>query len=138
MDAWGLTFLLNWKRLFCISPRGYLDKKMRSLAIHPTHDIMLGFFNSKEVKFMHLTRLKLVCKVMSSSLYQKKVLGTFFVCNQIAFCAFVATWLCWYIRRYWLIFKDPIESQHRVPAPWTYIFLTNCPLYSFTLINGHR
>ena len=41
-----------------------------------------------------------------------QVQGTFFVCYQIAFSSFVATWLCLYFQRYWLIFKDPIESMH--------------------------
>ncbi len=35
-------------------------------------------------------------------------------------CSIAAIYLCLYFRRYyWLIFKDPIESRHRVSTPYT-------------------
>ena len=47
-----------------------------------------------------------------------QVVGTFFVYQQIAFCTFVATWLCYYLRRYWLKFKYPIESCTPLAYIW--------------------
>ena len=66
--------------------------------------------------------------------YPDPVLGTFFVCKQIVFCSYVATWLCYYLWRYCLIFKDPIKSQHRVHGMGTYSYLTTFHLYCFNLI----
>ena len=41
-------------------------------------------------------------------------LGYLFVCQQIALYSFIVTWQCNNLLRYWLIFKDPIESRYRV------------------------
>ena len=60
------------------------------------------------------------------------LLETFLICSQIAFCSFVATWLCQYSRRYWLIFKDLIEDLHRVHGVGTVIY--HLSLYYLTLI----
>ena len=40
---------------------------------------------------------------------------------------FSAIWLCWYSRYHWLIFKDPIESRHKVIAIGKYSNLTLTP-----------
>ena len=47
--------------------------------------------------------------------YLAQVVWTFFVCQQIAFCSCIATWLSLNFRRYLLIFEDLIESRHKVP-----------------------
>ena len=44
--------------------------------------------------------------------YLDPVLGTFSPASK--FCSFVATWLCYFLRCNWLIFKDPILIWHRV------------------------
>ena len=56
-------------------------------------------------------------------------MGTFFICYQSSFCSFVATCLCQYYRRYWLIFKYPIECRY----PENIQLFNPYPIYSFTL-----
>ena len=63
------------------------------------------------------------------------MLGTFFVCYQIAFCSFVATWLCYYSLGSWLIFKDPFKSRHRVHGEGDIQFYNPSSLYCFTLLD---
>ena len=58
--------------------------------------------------------------------------GTFLLLENSFLFFFVATRLCLHLR-YWLIFKDPIESRQRVPSRWVELY-SSCPLYSFTLI----
>ena len=63
------------------------------------------------------------------------LLRTSFVCQQIAFCSFVATWLCYYSLGSWLIFKDPFKSRHRVHGEGDIQFFNPFSLYCFTLLD---
>ena len=49
---------------------------------------------------------------------------------------FSATYLCWYSRHYWLIYKYPIGSRYKVLGKETYNYLTPIPLKCFTLMSG--
>ena len=66
--------------------------------------------------------------------YLDQVVGTFFFCYQVTLSSFEVTLLCLYFRHYWLIFKDPNESPHRVSTPGEKFKYSSCHLYSFTLI----
>ena len=63
--------------------------------------------------------------------YMAQVASILFVYLQIAIYSFVATWLCLYFWRYWLIFKDLIWKSPQFPQP---VGRVTCLLYSSYLI----
>ena len=65
--------------------------------------------------------------------YLARVVGTFFVCQQIAFSSFVATLLCLYFKHNYLIFKLKIKTGSL--PPWQiYIQLVSHLFFYFNLI----
>ena len=52
-----------------------------------------------------------ICRCITQTTTWPKWWGTFLSARKNAFCSFVAIWLC----SFWLIFKDLIQSRHRVP-----------------------